>query len=162
MIGPSLDHHFSLENLLSPISKEEVKHNLFLMDPIKSPGPDGIQPGFFQRFWEDLGNCLTNFCSSCFNSVSIPSAINESYITLIPKVDNPESMSEFRPIGLCNTVYKLITKIISSRIRPILANIVSPLQSSFIKGRGIEDNVIVVKEVAHHFHKCNKGIISWP
>lgn len=66
-------------------------------------------------------------------------------------------MSDFRPIGLCNTIYKLITKIISSRLRPLLTKIISPLQSSFIKGRGIEDNVIVVKEIAHVFHKSWKG-----
>lgn len=140
-------------NLIDQVSKEEVNHNLFFMDPIKSPDPNGIQPVFFLKYWEDLGDCLTNFCISCFDNAVIPKVINESYITLIPKVDNPESMSDFRPIGLCNTIYKLITKIISSRIRPVLSQIVSPLQSSFIKGRGIEDNVIVVKEVAHLFHK---------
>lgn len=93
----------------------------------------------------------------CFECATIPEEINSSYITLIPKTDHPESMSDFRPIGLCNTIYKLITKIITHRLRPIICNLVSPLQSSFIKNRGIEDNVIVVKEVAHIFHKARKG-----
>lgn len=66
-------------------------------------------------------------------------------------------MTDFRPIGLCNTIYKLMIKIITTRLRPIMGNLVSPLQSSFIKGRGIEDNVIVVKEMAHIFHKAKKG-----
>lgn len=116
----------------------------------------GYNQFFFQKYWEDLGDCLTNFCIRCFKTASVPPSISESYITLIPKLDAPESMSNFRPIGLCNTIYKLITKIISSRIRPFLSKIVSPLQSSFIKGRGIEDNVIIVKEVDHLFHKCRK------
>lgn len=62
-----------------------------------------------------------------------PPQTNDSYITLIPKVDAPETMSNFKPIGLCNTIYKLITKIISSRIRPILSTIIIPLQSSLLK-----------------------------
>lgn len=65
-------------------------------------------------------------------------------------------MAGFRPIRLCNTIYKLVTKIISSRLRPILDNIISPLQYSFIKERAIKNNVIIVKEVAHVFHKCKK------
>lgn len=88
--------------MTKPINKEEVKHNLFQMDPIKSPGLDGIQLVFSQKYWEDLGDCLTNFCVKCFTTASIPHSINESYITLIPKTDAPESMSDFRPIGLCN------------------------------------------------------------
>lgn len=76
---------------------------------------------------------------------------------MIPKIDHSESMSDFRPIGLCNTIYKLVTKIITHRVRPIISNLVSPFQSSFIKNRGIEDNVIVVKEVAHISIKLGKG-----
>ncbi|XP_056692237.1 uncharacterized protein [Spinacia oleracea] len=82
--------------------------------------------------------------------------INYSYIALIPKIYAPSFITEFQPIGLCNTIYKIITKIISSRLKLVLGRIVSPLQSSFIKGRGVEDNVILVKEMAHHFHKAKK------
>ncbi|XP_056688797.1 uncharacterized protein [Spinacia oleracea] len=143
--------------LLNPISKDEVWHNLRLMDPIKSPGPDGIQPIFFQRYWAELGDSIFKFCASCFLNAAIPSDINRSFITLIPKVDAPKTMRDFRPIGLCNTIYKLITKIITTRVRPILGKIISPFQSSFVQGRGIEDNIILVKEMAHVFHKSRKG-----
>ncbi|XP_056698546.1 uncharacterized protein [Spinacia oleracea] len=145
-----------IKDLSIMISIEEVRHNLFFMDPIKTPGPDGIQPIFFQKHWNDLGATIYDFCVSCFRSCSIPKEINKSYIALIPKIANPSLITEFRPIGLCNTIYKLITKIISSRVKSILNRIISPLQSSFIKGRGIEDNVILVKEMAHHFHKAKK------
>ncbi|XP_056698695.1 uncharacterized protein [Spinacia oleracea] len=140
----------------SKLTLEEVRLNLFSMDPTKSPGPDGIQPIFFQRFWSDLGNSIYKFCVTCFENGKVPSDINYSYIALIPKISGPSSITEFRPIGLCNTIYKLITKIISSRLKLVLHRIISPLQSSFIKGRGIEDNVILVKEMAHLFHKAKK------
>ncbi|XP_056692196.1 uncharacterized protein [Spinacia oleracea] len=141
---------------LARVTLDEVRLNLFNMDPTKSPGPDGIQPIFFQRFWSDMNISLSTFCVSCFENGKIPAEINYSYIALIPKIQGPSSITEFRPIGLCNTIYKLIAKIISSRLKQVLHRIVSPLQSSFIQGRGIEDNVILVKEMAHVFHKAKK------
>lgn len=125
------------DSLSRPFTAKEVKINLFQMDPIKSPGSGGIQPVFFQRFWADLSASIVNFCSFCFSSTSIPFDFNRSYITLILKSDQPETMLVFRPIGLCNTIYKLVTKIVTSRLWPILNKLFSPLQSSFIKGRGI-------------------------
>ncbi|XP_056688698.1 uncharacterized protein [Spinacia oleracea] len=142
--------------LNSPVSIDEVRNNLFAMDPIKAPGPDGIQPIFFQKHWVQLGTIIFDFCNDCFLNGTIPEDINQSYITLIPKNPCPATIAEFRPIGLCNTIYKLVTKIISSRLKNILGRIISPFQSSFIHGRGIEDNVILVKEMAHHFHKVKK------
>lgn len=85
------------KDLLRPITEEEVRSNLFRMDPIKSPGPDGIQPVFYQNYWEDIKLSIIQFCSTCFQTASIPSEINNSYITLIPKTDQPEVMTDFRP-----------------------------------------------------------------
>lgn len=109
-----------------PVTKDEVKFNLSCMDLIKSPGPDGIQPVFYRRYWSELGDSLTQFCIDCFTHSSIPVEINNSYITLIPKKESLETMSDFRPIGLCNTIYKLVTKVITNRLRPILGKIISP------------------------------------
>lgn len=145
-----------IRDLSATVSIDEVRQNLFSMDPIKTPGPDGIQSNFFQKHWNDLGLSIHDFFLSCFCDGNIPTENNNSYIALIPKIASPTLITEFRPIGLCNAIYKLITKIISSRFKPILNRIVSPLQSSFIKGRGIEDNLILVKEMAHHFHKAKK------
>ncbi|XP_056692071.1 uncharacterized protein [Spinacia oleracea] len=153
-------NHEENNALGSIITMDEVHSNLFAMDPIKSPGPDGIQPIFFQKHWAKLGHIIYDFCNSCFCNGKIPEDINRSYIALIPKNACPSTIAEFRPIGLCNTIYKLITKIISSRLKTILGRIISPFQSSFIHGRGIEDNVILVKEMAHHFHK--KSVIIKP
>ncbi|XP_056688018.1 uncharacterized protein [Spinacia oleracea] len=149
-------NHEEYNVLDSLITMDQVHSNLFAMDLIKSPGPDGIQPIFFQKHWAQIGHIIYDFCNSCFRNGKIPEDINRSYITLIPKNACPSTIAEFRPINLCNTIYKLITKIISSRLKTILGRIISPFQSSFIHGRGIEDNVILVKEMAHHFHKVKK------
>lgn len=79
----------------------------------------------------------------------------EILVVLIPKVDHPNSIKEFRPISLCNVTYKIITKVLVSRIRPFLNHIIGPMQSSFLPGRGTMDNVFVAQEVVHYMSKSN-------
>ena len=60
--------------------------------------------------------------------------LDRTLITLIPKCNNPESLSNYQPISLCNTVYKVVTKMIVARIRPMLSNLISPYQTMFVPG----------------------------
>lgn len=78
----------------------------------------------------------------------------------IPKVDDPKTFRDFRPISLCNVLLKLISKIMVRRIRPFLDDIVGPLQSSFIPGRGTSDNALIAQEIVHHMHK-KKGKVGY-
>ena len=65
-------------------------------------------------------------------------------MVLIPKMAGPESLGNYRPISLCNTVYKIFTKILVDRIRPHLDKLMSPLQFVFMLGRRSVDNAIVM------------------
>lgn len=79
--------------------------------------------------------------------------INSTHITLIPKVQHLESIAQYRTIGLCNMIYKIITKIIVHRIRPLVPKLINPTQSSFLKGRRAADNAILVQEIMYFFRK---------
>ena len=90
---------------------------------------------------------------SILNSGTILGYMNETLITLIPKCKNLESLSNYRPISLCNIIYKVVTKIIVARIRPLLKKLISPLQSVFVLGRKGVDNAIIVQELVHTMSK---------
>ena len=143
--------------LTKPFSKEEVESTVKSMAPLKSPGPDGIQPIFYQQFWSDLNEHLVSFLNSCLDEGNFPEDINKSYLCLIPKKEAPSSINDFRPIGLCNTVLKLLTKSIASRIRGLMPKLINPLQTSFVKDRTIDENIIIIKEVAHLFNRVKRG-----
>ena len=100
-----------------------------------------------------MGESVSKEVIQIFNSGQMPSYLNKTLILLIPKCLGPETFSHFRPISLCNTVYKIVPKIIVSRIRPILNNLISPYQTTFVPGRRGVDNVVIAQELIHTIQK---------
>lgn len=97
-------------------------------------------------------NCINPYVISLENALmngEFPVHLNRSLITLIPKIDNPENITQFRPITLCNVSYKIVTKIIVQRLRCVLDKIVGPFQASFMLGRHTKDNIIITQEVIY-------------
>ena len=90
------------------------------------------------------------------NTRTIPEGWNSTTIVLIPKVENPTSVSQFRPISLCNVVYKIISKMLASRLKVILPEIIGPTQSAFVPGRLITDNILIAYECVNTI-KRKKG-----
>jgi hypothetical protein len=85
-----------------------------------------------------------------FATGHMPEGTNDTSIVLIPKIDNPMSLSDYRPIGLCNVVYKIVSKCLVNRLRPILGGVISENQSAFIPGRMITDNALLAFECLHY------------
>lgn len=137
----------------SDFKPEEIKRALFDMDPFKAPGPDGFPAGFYQQEWQTVGISITNQALDFLNSGNMPDGLNDTLITLIPKVENPDLASQFRPISLCNVSYKIITKAMTNRIKDAMRNLIGPEQSSFVPGRQISDNVVIYQEVLHTMRK---------
>jgi hypothetical protein len=96
-----------------------------------------------------LGDDLVAEVLQAVNTCKIPEGWNKTTIVLIPKVDNPEKVSQFRPISLCNVVYKVISKMLANRLKAILPDIISEHQSAFVPGRLITDNILLAYECMH-------------
>ena len=90
------------------------------------------------------------------NNSTIPEGWNNTTIVMIPKVENPDKVAQFRPISLCNVVYKVISKVLSSRLKIILPDIISHHQSAFVPGRLITYNILLAYECIHTM-KNKKG-----
>ncbi|XP_074271638.1 uncharacterized protein LOC141595569 [Silene latifolia] len=131
-------------------SVEEVELALNRMHPLKAPGPDGMNGLFFQTYWHIVGKAVVRTVLGILRGAPIPDDINKTYIVLIPKKKGPDKMTEFRPISLCNVIYKLVSKVLANRLKLFLGDIVSENQSAFTPGRLITDNILVAFELFHH------------
>jgi hypothetical protein len=121
--------------LCKEFTDQEIADALFQMGPLKAPGTDGFPARFFQKHWDTLRADVVLAVKKFFTNVVMPSGINDTSIVLIPKGNNPEELKDFRPISLCNVIYKVISKCLVNRLRPVLRDIISPAQSAFVPGR---------------------------
>jgi hypothetical protein len=126
----------------------------------KAPGPDGLNPAFYKRFWDLCGSEIFEASKQWLLQGRFPDDLNNTNIVLIPKVDNPTSMKDLRPISLCNVLYKIVSKVLANRLKPFLTRYISFEQSAFVENRSILDNVMVAMETIHHM-KCKvKGKVG--
>ena len=142
---------------------EEVVAAMKSMRSTSSPGPDGLPVLFYQTYWQFIGNEVIQFALNILNNGVDPSIINHTYITLIPKNNNPFRPSEYRPISLCNVILKIITKTIANRVKKVLPTVISDHQSAFLSNRLITDNILVAFEAFHKINKTNnskKGLVG--
>ncbi|GMI72472.1 hypothetical protein HRI_000916500 [Hibiscus trionum] len=134
---------------------------LFTSDSNRAPGPDGCNLGFFKKFWPLLKNDIMHFFDEFHCERDWEAGINHSFITLIPKVDNPESLDEFRPISLVGGMYKILSKVLTSRLKSVIGELIGKSQFAFIAGRQILDCSFIANEVIDYMNKEKKEGIAF-
>ncbi|KAK8504383.1 hypothetical protein V6N12_032884 [Hibiscus sabdariffa] len=133
---------------------------VFSMDPMKSPGVDGFNARIFQKNWATIDDSIFRFVSGFFDPGTLDEEANRTLLVLLPKVDTPKTLKQFRPISLCTVMYKVISKFLVNRVKPYLPAWVGQTQASFVQGRHITDNVILAQEVIHTMCR-KKGHKAW-
>ncbi|XP_031097121.1 uncharacterized protein LOC116001379 [Ipomoea triloba] len=123
--------------------------------------PDGMNLGFYQHYWDVVGEDVSAFVLNCLHTCSFPADLNDTNVVLIPKKNIPESVADLKPIALCNVVYKVIAKMLANRMKHLLSGIISESQSAFIPGRLITDNILVAAEVGHFLNRKQCGVVGW-
>lgn len=130
------------------------------MNSNKAPGPDGINIECYKRFWSVIHKDLMEMIRDFFSSNKLPPGVNSSFIVLIPKKDSPKVVADYRPISLINSSVKIILKILANRFGNVLPSLISEVQTRFVKGRNITENIVITNEVVHSIRsKKFKGMI---
>ena len=105
------------------------------MHPTKASGPDGMSAIIYQNYWDIIGDDVIKIVLNILNFNAPIAELNKTNIALIPKINNPTKISEFRPISLCNVSYKIVSKVLANRLKPLLSIIISESQSAFVPSR---------------------------
>ena len=143
--------------LIADFLESEVIIALKQMALLKAPGLDGMPQLFYQQFWQVMNHDVTNFVLSWLNSSTLPHPLNHTFITLIPKIKNPEYVHDFRPISLCNILYKVFSKVLAYRLKTLLPSMITEHQFAFTKDSLITDNIMIAFETLHCMKSHNSG-----
>ncbi|KAL5547504.1 hypothetical protein UlMin_002735 [Ulmus minor] len=139
---------------------DEIRATVFRLGSFKATGLDGFPALFFKSYWDIVGEDVVLMVRDFFITGSLHPNINSTNLVLIPKTKNPSTINHFRPIAVCNIVYKVISKILAERLKPLLSRLICPTQGAFVPGRSIHDNSVIIQEVVHAL-KRKKGFKGW-
>ena len=139
--------------LITPFTGKEIKDAIWSIPSIKSPGPNGFNTCFYKTCWPVLGTQVCLAIKEFFSTGILPEELNTTRIVLIPKIQSLKTTSDFRPIACCKLIYKTISKLLCSRLRKVLPNVINHSQGAFIDGRKLLFNVLLCQEITTGYNR---------
>ncbi|XP_051145949.1 uncharacterized protein LOC127261695 [Andrographis paniculata] len=135
--------------LLAPPTRMEVHAVVFSIDQDSVAGPDGFSAAFYQKCWDIIRDDVFDAVLDFFSGAPLLKFYTATTLVLIPKTEGPVAWTDYRLISLCNVSCKIITKLLTARLGPLLLQLLSPHQSGFVRGRAIADNILLASEMVH-------------
>ncbi|GKV45963.1 hypothetical protein SLEP1_g52987 [Rubroshorea leprosula] len=142
--------------LTAPFSEEEIKSVVWDCESSKAPGPNGFNFKFIKSEWETIKGDVIEFLHEFQKNGKLVKGLNTSFIVLVPKVENPQKIEEYRPISLIGGIYKILAKLLANRLKKVLVGIVGEQQMAFLNGRQLMDGVVIANEVIDEVKKKKK------
>lgn len=137
--------------LVKPFNEHEVFTCLKMMGNDKTLGPDGFTMEFFKKVWNIFKADIMNLFQDFFPKRIINKSLNATYIALIPKKQSPQMVTNYRPISLTSSVYKILAKVLAGRLKYTLPETISQNQYAFVKGMQIIDPILIANEIADYW-----------
>lgn len=141
------------EQLVKEVTDQEIKDALDGIGNDKAPGPDGYNSWFFKKSWSVTSPSVLAAVKEFFTTGQLLQQLNHTVLALIPKSHHATEVGDFRPIACCNVLYKLISKIIATRLAAVLDSIIDLAQSAFVEGRNISDNVHLAEGLLRQYER---------
>ncbi|KAL2894836.1 LINE-1 retrotransposable element ORF2 protein [Bienertia sinuspersici] len=142
------DHRSMLD---CTFSDKEIKQAIFSIPSNKAPGLDGYNSCFFKEAWSVVGQDVIRAVREFFASGKLLKEVSVTTLTMVPKVQTPSNVGDYRPIACCSTIYKCISKLLCSKLRAILPDIISPNQGAFVTGRSIMHNALICQDMMRFY-----------
>ena len=155
-LSPFQCSHHQRDMILLMPTPEEITKLMFSLNPNKAPGPDGLSSDFFKDAWSLVGSECISSIQEFFNSGFLPKTKNSTILSLVPKFTGTSRISKFGPISCLNTVYKVISRLLVRKIKPLLKDLIMPNQTAFVEGRLLVENTVLTSELVNGYHR-NKG-----
>ncbi len=138
-----------------PITKQEVQNAIGNLKLNKSPGPDGIIPEFYKKFWDCLKDPFMDMVHESEVKGEMPNSMCQSILSLMYKKGDKDEIKNYRPVSLSNYDYKLIAFVLAKRLQCVIKKLIHENQSGYVKGRFIGVNNRIVQDILEYCEKKN-------
>ncbi|KAJ4429252.1 hypothetical protein ANN_26255 [Periplaneta americana] len=152
----SVNRHLSLQqqqDLQSPITEEEIRLALEGAPKNTAPGPDGLTYQVYKNHWRLIKEYLIELMNYILDTGSVIDGLSDGVVTLIPKTTNPTTVSEYRPITLLKTDYKLFMKVLANRLKPAFRDIFEIGQTCGVPEKSIIHNLSTIRDTVLYFEE---------